>query len=145
MNLRDALAERERTWAKRTSARSDSVNEAAPSKPVMVVEDDAGLRACVVEFLADGGYSPVEARNGSEALHLLRDEHVTPVVILLDLMMPVMSGWEFRKEQLADASISSIPVIVMTATEPLGIRADALVRKPFDTDDFLRTIARVAP
>jgi CheY-like chemotaxis protein len=120
------------------------VNEAAPSKPVMVVEDDAGLRACVVDFLTDEGYSPVGARNGSEALHLLRNEHVTPVVILLDLMMPVMSGWEFRKEQLADASISSIPVIVMTAIEPQGIHADALVRKPFNVDELLHTISRVA-
>jgi CheY-like chemotaxis protein len=106
-----------------------------PVKSVLVVEDDVGIRECVVDLLTEG-LTPVAARNGVEALHLAR------AFILLDLMLPMLSGWQFREAQLADSSISSIPVIVMSAVDSKGISADGLVhkvqlRRP-DADDFPR-------
>lgn len=114
-----------------------------PAKSVLIVEDDVGIRECVVDLLTAQGFAPVAATNGSEALHLLREEHAAPAFILLDLMMPVMSGWQFREAQLADHSISSIPVIVMTAMDSNGINADGLVHKPFSCDDLMKMISRV--
>jgi CheY-like chemotaxis protein len=111
-------------------------------RAVMIVEDDTALRESLVEVLAAEGFTIVEAENGRQALQFLRDEGVAPEVILLDLMMPVMSGWEFRKEQLGDPSISSIPVIVMSATEPRGISASAMLPKPFGIDTLLAAISR---
>jgi CheY-like chemotaxis protein len=114
-----------------------------PVKSVLVIEDDVGIRDCVVDLLSDEGFAPVAATNGSEALRLLRDAHVAPAFILLDLMMPVMSGWQFREAQLADDSIASIPVIVMSAVDSKGISADGLVHKPFSCDDLMQMISRV--
>jgi CheY-like chemotaxis protein len=110
---------------------------------IMVVEDDGALRETVVEILSGEGFGAVGAENGSEALSLLRQQGVVPGVILLDLMMPVMNGWQFRAEQLGDPAISSIPVIVMSAMEPHDIRADALVPKPFRVEKLLATIDTV--
>jgi CheY-like chemotaxis protein len=117
---------------------------AGDGKAVLVVEDDSMLRESLAEILECEGFAPAVAKDGREALHLLRNDHVVPVVILLDLMMPVMNGWQFREEQLADVALASFPVIVMTAMDPEGIRADAFVRKPFDIDELLGKILRVA-
>ena len=91
------------------------------SRPlVMVVDDDDDVRESVSLLLSDEGYDVVTAPNGAVALHELQ-EGVHPSLIVLDLMMPVMSGWEFRDRQLHDDQISTIPVIVLTAAgEPLG-------------------------
>lgn len=87
---------------------------------VMVVDDDDDVRESVSLLLSDEGYDVVTAPNGAVALHELH-EGVLPSLIVLDLMMPVMSGWEFRDRQLHDEQICSIPVIVLTAAgEPLG-------------------------
>jgi CheY-like chemotaxis protein len=91
------------------------------SRPlVMVVDDDDDVRESVSLLLSDEGYDVVTAPNGAVALHELH-EGVQPSLIVLDLMMPVMSGWEFRDRQLHDDQIATIPVIVLTAAgEPLG-------------------------
>jgi CheY-like chemotaxis protein len=112
-------------------------------RTVLVVEDDPDLRDGLVELLAGEGFRTLAATNGREALHLLHRERVTPCLILLDLTMPVMSGWQFREEQLSDTAISSIPVVVMTAVDPGTIRANALVHKPFEADELLGAISRV--
>src|SRR5262245_23155992 len=82
---------------------------------VLVVDDDEEIRNALTEFLSDEGYGVVSASNGREALASLR-EGVHPSVILLDLMMPVMDGWDFRAEQLRDPGLRDIPVVVITAT-----------------------------
>jgi CheY-like chemotaxis protein len=91
------------------------------SRPlVMVVDDDDDVRESVSLLLSDEGYDVVTAPNGAVALNELQ-EGVHPSLIVLDLMMPVMSGWEFRDRQLHDADLAPIPVIVLTAAgEPLG-------------------------
>jgi CheY-like chemotaxis protein len=82
-------------------------------RAVLVAEDDADMRTITIEMLSIRGFPAFAAKNGREALALLRERR--PGLVLLDLMMPVMDGWTFRREQLADPEISSIPVILLTA------------------------------
>jgi CheY-like chemotaxis protein len=112
---------------------------------VMVVEDDALIREIVVQILAAEGFTSIVARNGAEALHRLRDGRVHPALILLDLMMPVMNGWEFRAEQLKDPALAGIPVVVMSASGGDDVPAEAHVGKPFEIDVLLDTVSRFAP
>ena len=81
---------------------------------ILIVEDDASVREALAIFLEGEGYAVVEAGDGAEALARLRTNE--PVgLILLDLMMPVMNGWEFRDAQTRDPRLASIPVVVITA------------------------------
>jgi CheY-like chemotaxis protein len=82
---------------------------------VLVVEDDIDIRETTVEALTDHGYDVLSAGNGREALETLRRSAVLPCVILLDLMMPIMNGKEFRREQVRDATLAHIPVVVVSA------------------------------
>ncbi len=109
---------------------------------VLVVDDDPGIRECVAEFLSLEGFRVVEARHGREGLHLL--EGVRPAVIVLDLMMPVMSGWEFMAEQKRRPEAANIPVIVMTAHNNPGVEAHLVLSKPFDMDVLIRAVREFA-
>jgi CheY-like chemotaxis protein len=112
---------------------------------VMVVEDDALIREIVIEILGSGGFIGVGARNGEEALLHLRQDHVQPALILLDLMMPVMNGWQFRAEQLRDPKLAGIPVVVMSASScEDDVPAEAHVAKPFTIEVLLDTVSRFA-
>ena len=105
---------------------------------ILVVEDDLDLREAMCDALEQAGHRAVAARDGQEALRSLRADRSIRVV-LLDLMMPVMTGWEFRAAQLADPTIAGIPVIVMTAAADLSrspIDAALILKKPL-------TLARV--
>ncbi len=105
---------------------------------ILVVEDDLDLREAICEALEHAGHRAIAAREGQEALHSLRADRSIRVV-LLDLMMPVMSGCEFRTAQLSDPTLAGIPVIVMTAAADLGrspIDAAMILTKPL-------TLARV--
>jgi len=110
---------------------------------VLVVDDDRDLRETLCEVLRDDGNTVHAANDGAEALALLRGG--APVdVILLDLMMPRMTGWEFRKAQLADAALAGIPVVVMTAAADLDkhpIDAGAVLQKPVELATLLRAVA----
>jgi CheY-like chemotaxis protein len=112
---------------------------------VLVVDDDAGLREALLDVLSAEGHEVRTAENGCEALaHLAVDR---PDVILLDLMMPVMSGYELRAQQLADSTLATIPVVVMTAG-PLDGRARALgaracFEKPVSLEALLHTLEAV--
>ena len=107
---------------------------------VMIVEDDRDIRECMADALEVEGYSVALAANGREALDQLRDG-VFPDLILLDLLMPVMSGWEFRQEQLADPLLSGIPIVVVSASSPGGLRPDRHLPKPFGLDELLEIVA----
>ncbi len=102
---------------------------------VLVVDDEPQVRATVREALAFEGYDVTEAANGAEALALLPT--LRPAAIVLDLWMPVMDGWAFRRAQLA--AHPEIPVIVLSALDLPSdrleeLRAVTLLGKPFDLD-----------
>lgn len=109
---------------------------------VLIVEDDDGAREALSDCLEMEGISVVAARNGREALDYLHSSPA-PKVILLDLYMPVMTGWEFRAVQKKDASIADIPVVVVTAFGSgvtKQIDADLVMHKPLDLDRLITVI-----
>jgi len=117
----------------------------ANGRSVLVVEDDLGVREALVEALTIEGHVVATARDGLEALQVARQR--PPDLILLDLMMPRMSGWEFRAAQRVDPVLSSVPVIVMSACSrewDAELRATAYLTKPFDLDTLLGLVERTA-
>jgi CheY-like chemotaxis protein len=121
--------------------RADSPDTAA-CRRVYVVEDDSDLRRTLGEAIEAQGYDVVAAANGAEALEALRRDDKRPCLILLDLMMPVMNGYEFRKEQRADPALATIPVVVISAHERSGVDADVFLPKPVALRRLLAVIAR---
>ncbi len=113
---------------------------------VLVVEDDDDLREATAEILMHAGYRVATAPNGARALDCLRGG-LRPAVILLDLMMPVLSGRGFRAGQLADPAFADIPVVVVSAILPApdldlpGIAA--MVAKPPDIDALLSLLHEI--
>jgi CheY-like chemotaxis protein len=99
---------------------------------VLVVEDDSDVRTTLGEFLKEEGYDVETASNGKEALDHLERRH--PGLVLLDLMMPVMSGWEFLERRNKDASLQNVPVLVLSAVpgKPSIPGALAFLKKPID-------------
>ncbi|HVR88423.1 MAG TPA: response regulator [Candidatus Limnocylindria bacterium] len=113
---------------------------------VLVVDDQEAIRDTLQLALDDEGYAVECAANGAEALEIL--ERWRPCVILLDLMMPVMDGWAFRKEQQRRQRGSSVPVVLLSAAGRLdehqkALGAAAVIPKPFDIDRVISTIERV--
>src|SRR5439155_24703749 len=114
----------------------------APPCPVLIVEDDADLREMMAQLLTLEGFQAATVANGREALQYLGGSE-QPEVILLDLMMPVMDGWEFRRRQKADPQMSRVPVIVLSAldqTRADGLAPDAFLKKPLDFDRLLELV-----
>ena len=83
---------------------------------IFIIEDDENLRFTVKEILEKQGNIVTEASNGKEALIKLNDEENLPDIILLDLMMPIMNGFEFLS-QIKDTKIKSIPILVLTGAD----------------------------
>ena len=115
------------------------------SPKILLIEDDADLADAIAEILTMEGYRVVYASDGMAALALLADSEL-PDLILLDLMMPKMSGWEFREAQLRDYRIARIPVVVLSATgEPARpIDAMRILRKPVTLEALLATVKELA-
>jgi CheY-like chemotaxis protein len=115
-----------------------------PRCSVLIVEDDADLRTMMAEMLAREGFSPEQARDGQEALERLRAPGPRPHVILLDMMMPRMDGWEFCRERARDAALTDIPVIVLSAAprDHIRVSAAAVLPKPFDYQNLLTAIRK---
>jgi CheY-like chemotaxis protein len=114
---------------------------------VFIVEDDPDTREMIGRFLELEGYEVETAANGRQALEHL-DAGTNACVILLDLMMPVMDGWEFRRLQASHATGAKIPVIVFSAAGADRMRqveANDYLSKPVNLDDLLRRIARFCP
>jgi CheY-like chemotaxis protein len=115
---------------------------------VLIVDDDFDVRDSLVDVLSDAGYEVVTAGDGKEALEKIRGG-LRPALIILDLMMPVMDGFQFRSEQKADPQLASIPVIILTADrrvdgKDLPIDADAYVAKPTRIDRLMDAVKRLA-
>ena len=117
------------------------------ARRVLVVEDDELTRLAFAQALLGEGYAADTAGNGQEALHFLNRGEL-PDVILLDLSMPVMSGWEFRQRQLADPVLAAIPVLVVSSDSQAIERKDLLgevgyFQKPVDPDVLVSAIKRL--
>lgn len=112
---------------------------------VLIVDDEIDIREAVAELLAEEGYAVLAAASGVEALKKLREHH--PAVVLLDLMMPGMNGWEFRAVQKGDPDLSRIPVIVLSALgRSSGVDAEGYLQKPFEIQQLLDAVrAQVQP
>ncbi|MFP2927618.1 response regulator [Pyxidicoccus sp. 3LG] len=113
---------------------------------VMAVDDDADILLAFRDVLEMEGYCVMLARSGREALDLLQ-RGARPAVILLDLMMPDISGWEFRERQLADPSLASLPVVVISgqgvsARDVAALGVAAYLKKPVDLEQLLGTVER---
>src|SRR5207247_8556466 len=105
-------------------------------------EDDADLRVMTAQLLTIEGFNATTVANGREALDYL-EKGDRPDVILLDLMMPVMDGWEFRRTQQADPTLADVPVIVLSAldqTRAGDVDAAAFLKKPLDFDRLLQLV-----
>jgi CheY-like chemotaxis protein len=114
---------------------------------VLVVEDHADLREMLAVLLESEGFQVQTARNGAEALTAMHERR--PSVILLDLMMPVMSGDEFRQRQLAEPEYANVPVICMTAAHDGPQRAKRMhatqyFQKPVDFDELISAVRELA-
>jgi CheY-like chemotaxis protein len=115
---------------------------------ILVVDDDDSIREALSELLQDAGHQVVSMPNGKAALDYLRQADEIPCVILLDLMMPVMDGETFRREQLADPALRDIPVLLLTAAGRAAaarVPANGILLKPVTLEDALAAIAQHCP
>jgi CheY-like chemotaxis protein len=113
-----------------------------PHYPVLIVEDDEDLREMMAQLLTLEGFGTASVANGREALEYLHDGE-RPRVILLDLMMPVMDGWEFCRQQQADPRLAAVPVIVLSALDQArsaSLNATAFLKKPLDFDHLIALV-----
>jgi CheY-like chemotaxis protein len=110
---------------------------------VLVVDDDQGGLEALSDILEYEGYMVERAQNGLQALEHLKETRPLPGLIILDLLMPVMDGWEFRTRQKEDPALAQVPVLVITAiSATAGIDAVEILHKPIDVDALLRAVAR---
>jgi signal transduction histidine kinase len=114
-------------------------------KLILLVEDDRSIREAVQSVLEDEGYVVIQAENGRDALDRLR-AGALPDLVVLDLRMPVMDGWEFRAAQKNDPNLAGIPVLAVSAdgsAKAEAIAADGYLRKPLSARTLLETVARI--
>ena len=111
-------------------------------KKVLIIDDDEAVRQSMLDVLEIQGYRPVCAADGTEAIERLNTADSAPCVILLDMMMPGMNGWQFLDYQRSSEKFAHIPVIVCTALSATAksIKPSAIVSKPVDRDTLLRAV-----
>jgi DNA-binding NarL/FixJ family response regulator len=115
------------------------------SGKILLVDDEPGLRQAVQEYLQESGFAVTVAGNATDAWGLLQQE--TPDLIISDIMMPQVDGYEFLKQLRADSRFTSLPVVFLTARgmtsdRILGYQAgcDAYLAKPFDPDELVALV-----
>jgi len=109
---------------------------------VLIVEDDDDIREVVANALESEGFQVYQAETGARALELLQ-EMPHPSLILADLMMPVLDGWDLIKALSRDDRLATLPVVVMSALDhdhPEGFRR---IKKPFDLEDLVRIVSEL--
>ena len=116
---------------------------------ILIVEDDEAIAEAIVGLLEDEGYAAVSVSDGRAALEKLRDGEKT-CLILLDISMPVMNGWQFRQEQLKDAALAPVPVVVCTADGRAAEKAQSIgaagwLQKPIDPERLLEVVGTHCP
>jgi CheY-like chemotaxis protein len=114
---------------------------------ILVVDDDADTCDAIRTLLEEEGYRTAQASDGHEALAMVQGRGVKPALMLLDLMMPTMDGWQLRARLHADPALASIPIVIMTAHAAM-LRAlvnaephTPVLRKPLDLDRLLEVVA----
>jgi CheY-like chemotaxis protein len=129
---------------------TSSTEQCRGARYVLVVDDDDDLRETMELLLSTRGHAVVTAANGAEALQSLQGGPTHPCLILLDLMMPVMDGFEMLRRMGADPALSAVPVIVLTGAGPLADKRQTevnveVLRKPVDRQKILSTVERFCP
>lgn len=109
-------------------------------KKIMVIDDDQDFRLSVCELLVDEGFSVTTAKDGEAGLNNLIHQKDQPDLIIVDLMMPIKSGLEFRREQLKLAEVNDIPVMFMTGQG--YVEGETCILKPFDERELIDTVRR---
>lgn len=117
---------------------------------ILIVEDDPEIRDELAELLRDDGHEVETSADGAAAMAWLERASRLPALILLDLMMPALNGWEFRKRQRGDPRLSGVPVVVMSGagdvkSEALALEADGVLLKPFDAAAVAEAISPFLP
>lgn len=115
---------------------------------ILLVEDDRDVREAIAEVLEQEGYVVSLAKTGLDAVRHLKTAEQMPAAILLDLMMPVMDGWEFWSVQQGNPDWADVPVVILSANTHAAERAQSLralacLRKPIDIDELLGILLRL--
>ncbi len=114
------------------------------NQSVLVVEDDDLIRETIRDMLEMEGISSSIAKNGRDAIEVLR-KFGKPSLILLDLMMPIMNGWEFLKIRSSNEDLASIPVVIISAVgddQLRGLPVEGVMGKPFEIDALLEIVKK---
>lgn len=129
-------------------ALSGSSSPTSPARVILLVEDEASVREVIEAVLQDEGYRVVCAENGVDALEVL-ESGLRPCIVILDLMMPIMDGWQFREVQMRDPELLKIPTVVYSAVGDIDQAVERLnVAGGFQKGDFgemLRFVAQFCP
>jgi CheY-like chemotaxis protein len=126
--------------------RKEHGQDPARSHLVAIVDDDADIREAIGGALEDEGYATIEASDGHAALKMLQRADPKPDLILLDLMMPMMDGWQLQRRLREEPELAGIPIIIMTAHAGFvralrSAQPETLVMpKPLDLDQLLETV-----
>ncbi len=116
-------------------------------KTILVVDDEVRVRGVLEQLLEDEGYQVAVVRNGKEAIEYLEQNTTAPCLILLDMMMPEMTGVEFLTHQQSNATLANIPVVAMSASLYLAQNTDVFgvteyIHKPLDFPELLSIVTR---
>ena len=108
---------------------------------ILLIDDNKSIRDCLIWVLEEEGYGVLTASNGKEAFELLETNPSLPDFILLDLMMPIMNGWQFREIQQLSATLKDIPTMILSAKINIENQSfypnEFLLPKPFDIEELL--------
>jgi CheY-like chemotaxis protein len=110
-------------------------------KTILLVEDDLEIRDVMQDLLEEQGYDVVPAANGKQAIDYLTLDEARPDLMILDLMTPIVTGWQVLQTVRQQPTLAELPVIVISASRtdrPSG--AAAFLRKPFRLDKFFETV-----
>jgi len=119
------------------------MDQACGRTTILVVDDDTDCRELLADLLSNQGYVVVCAKNGREALDCINAS--PPALMILDLMMPVMSGWELLERQKNDPNLESLPVVVLTASGLVqNLDAEAVFHKPIDFKALMRVVKQLS-
>jgi CheY-like chemotaxis protein len=116
-----------------------------PERRILIIDDDVDILSSVIQILRTEGYAAAGAENGLDAMRLLH-AGPKPCLILLDLMMPVMNGWQFCAKKEQDPAIAEIPVVVISGDggidrKAASVGAAGYLKKPIELDVLLETVA----